>query len=68
MRMGPIKRCLPAPGGGIRFETVTEILTFYGPDTLFLIGGGLFRYSRDITKACRDLRAAVQQAVARPPI
>jgi ribulose-bisphosphate carboxylase large chain len=64
MRMGSIKPCLPAPGGGIRFETVAEIVAFYGPDTLFLIGGGLFRYSRDITKACRDLRTAVQQAAA----
>jgi ribulose-bisphosphate carboxylase large chain len=64
MRMGGIKPCLPAPGGGIRFDSVSELVSFYGPDTLFLIGGGLFRYSQDITKACRDLRAAVQQAAA----
>ena len=68
MRMAGIKPCLPAPGGGIGFETVAELVSFYGPDTLFLIGGGLFRYSRDITKACRDLRAAVLQATARQRI
>ena len=64
LSMRAIKPCLPAPGGGMRFETVPQMVAFYGPDTIFLIGGGLFRYSPDITKACRDLRAAVQEAAA----
>jgi ribulose-bisphosphate carboxylase large chain len=64
MRMGTIKPCFPAPGGGLRFETVPRMVAFYGVDTVFLIGGGLFRYSADITKACRELRAAVQHAAA----
>ncbi len=62
--MRAIKPCFPAPGGGMRFETVPQMVAFYGPDTIFLIGGGLFRYNPDITKGCRDLRAAVQAAAA----
>lgn len=63
--MGPVKACLPAPGGGMSFQTVPRMVAFYGADTIFLIGGGLFRYSPDITQGCRDLRAAVQEAASR---
>jgi ribulose-bisphosphate carboxylase large chain len=63
--MGAIETCFPAPGGGMSFQTVPRMVAFYGADTIFLIGGGLFRYSADITKSCRDLRAAVEAAAAR---
>jgi ribulose-bisphosphate carboxylase large chain len=63
--MRAIKPCLPAPGGGMSVQTVPQMVAFYGADTVFLIGGGLFRYSPDLTKGCRDLRAAVEAAAAR---
>jgi ribulose-bisphosphate carboxylase large chain len=63
--MGASKPCFPAPGGGMSFETVPQMVAFYGVDTIFLIGGGLFRHSPDITKGCLDLRAAVEEAAAR---
>ena len=59
MRMGTIKPCLPAPGGGIRFETVTEIVAFYGPDTLFLIGGGLFKHGPELIENCHYFRKMI---------
>jgi ribulose-bisphosphate carboxylase large chain len=32
---------LPAPAGGITLDRVADILDFYGPDTMLLIGGSL---------------------------
>ena len=33
--------CLPVPAGGITLNRVPELLDFYGPDTMLLIGGNL---------------------------
>ena len=33
--------CLPVPAGGIVLTRVPELLDFYGPDTMLLIGGNL---------------------------
>ena len=32
---------LPVPGGGVELENTTELLDFYGPDTMLLSGGSL---------------------------
>lgn len=37
----PLKRSMPCPAGGMALERVPEILDFYGPDTMLLIGGSL---------------------------
>ncbi len=36
-----LRPSLPAPAGGITLDRVPEILDFYGPDTMLLIGGSL---------------------------
>jgi ribulose-bisphosphate carboxylase large chain len=36
-----LKRCMPCPAGGMTLARVPEILDFYGPDAMLLIGGGL---------------------------
>lgn len=36
-----VKPCLPVPAGGMTLDRIDEILDFYGPDTLLLIGGNL---------------------------
>jgi len=64
LHMGAVKACFPAPGGGMSFQTVPRLVAFYGVDTVFLIGGGLFRHSADITRGCRDLKEAVAEAAA----
>ncbi len=36
-----VKPCMPSPAGGMALARVPEILDFYGPDTMLLIGGSL---------------------------
>ena len=38
---GDLRPALPAPAGGMRLDRVDELLAFYGPDTMLLIGGNL---------------------------
>lgn len=38
---GGLRPALPVPAGGMRLERVDELLDFYGPDTMLLIGGNL---------------------------
>ena len=38
---GNLRPALPVPAGGMSLERVEELLTFYGPDTMLLIGGNL---------------------------
>jgi ribulose-bisphosphate carboxylase large chain len=38
---GNLRPALPVPAGGMRLERVEELLDFYGPDTMLLIGGNL---------------------------
>jgi ribulose-bisphosphate carboxylase large chain len=53
-KFGKAKSIMPAPGGGMTVERAAELKQFYGNDAVFLIGGGLFRHSDDITKSVRD--------------
>ena len=53
-----LRWCLPCPAGGMTLDRVPEILDFYGPDTMLLIGGSLL--------SARDrLAAATAQFVER---
>lgn len=36
-----LRAALPVPAGGMRLERVEELLDFYGPETMLLIGGNL---------------------------
>ena len=38
---GELRPALPVPAGGMRLDRVDELLEFYGPDTMLLIGGNL---------------------------
>ncbi len=57
--MDHIASIFPAPGGGMTLERVDEMRVMYGPDVIFLIGGGLFRGGSDVTDTSRRLREAV---------
>jgi ribulose-bisphosphate carboxylase large chain len=54
---------LPAPAGGITLDRVPEILDFYGPDTMLLIGGSLLsareRLSHETAAFTRSVAAHV---------
>jgi ribulose 1,5-bisphosphate carboxylase large subunit-like protein len=60
--MGPFQPCFPVPGGGMRVERISELVRFYGPDVIFLIGGGLHQAGPDLVATGRALRAAVERA------
>jgi ribulose-bisphosphate carboxylase large chain len=38
---GELRPALPVPAGGMRLDRIEELLDFYGPDTMLLIGGNL---------------------------
>jgi len=38
---GDLRPALPVPAGGMRLDRIDELLEFYGPDTMLLIGGNL---------------------------
>ena len=44
-----LKPCMPCPAGGMALTRVPEMLDFYGPDTMLLIGGSLLSAGDRIT-------------------
>jgi ribulose-bisphosphate carboxylase large chain len=52
---------LAVPAGGITLNRVTELLDFYGPDTMLLIGGNLLLARDRITKESAAFAHAVAQ-------
>nr|BCX00382.1 MAG: ribulose-bisphosphate carboxylase [Bacteroidota bacterium] len=38
----PVRSAFPVPAGGLRWEKLADALQFYGPDTIFLMGGALY--------------------------
>ena len=44
-----LRPSVPVPAGGMSLERVPEMLDFYGPDTIFLIGGGLLAARERLT-------------------
>ena len=57
----PVQSCMPAPAGGMTLDRVPELLDFYGPDTMLLIGGSLLS-ARD---RLQEAAAAFADSVAR---
>jgi ribulose-bisphosphate carboxylase large chain len=45
-----LKPCMPCPAGGMTLDRVGELLDFYGPDTMLLIGGGLLSAGDRLTE------------------
>lgn len=56
---GAIQPALPVPAGGMTVERVPEMLNFYGPDTMLLIGGGLLTAGDALLQRSRDFVAQV---------
>lgn len=50
---------LPVPAGGMTRERVPELLDFYGPDIMLLIGGALLEAGPRLIEATADVVAAV---------
>jgi ribulose-bisphosphate carboxylase large chain len=58
--MGRLKPILPCPGGGMNLERIPELARFYGPDVIFLVGGGLLSHGPDVVENCRIFRRMVE--------
>lgn len=59
--MGPIKKILPCPGGGISLDRIEELMELYGKDVVFLIGGGLFKHGADLIENCHYFHKMVSK-------
>ena len=46
--MALMKAACPAPGGGVTDARLNELVKLYGNDTMFLVGGDMFRRGPDI--------------------
>jgi S-methyl-5-thioribulose 1-phosphate isomerase len=55
-----LKACVPVPAGGMTTERVPEMLDFYGPDTILLIGGNLLAAGDALTEKTAEFVAMVK--------
>jgi ribulose-bisphosphate carboxylase large chain len=46
-----LRPCLPVPAGGMTRDRVAEMLEFYGPDVMLLIGGNLLEAREQLVEA-----------------
>lgn len=53
---------VPVPAGGMTAERIDEMLAFYGPDTMLLIGGGLLQARDRLAEAAAAFTRRVAQA------
>ena len=56
---------LPAPAGGITMRRVPELLDFYGPDTMLLIGGSLLAAREKLSEQAAEFARTVARHVYR---
>ena len=59
-----VRPAFPVPAGGIKVERVPELLEFYGPDTILLIGGSLYEAGGELFDRTRALVDRVARAAA----
>lgn len=62
-KMGEIKPIFPCPGGGMSMENIPDMMQVYGPDTIFLIGGGLFKKGPDLVANCQYFHSLIENSV-----
>ncbi len=64
---GPNRRaCVPVPAGGMTLDRVPEMLTFYGPDVMLLIGGALLSAGDRLTEQTHLFTEEVRRFYDRP--
>jgi ribulose-bisphosphate carboxylase large chain len=63
--MGSFKPIFPAPAGGMKLDRVPELCSFYGNDSILLIGGDLHRHGPDLVKNCREFARRVRNSRSR---
>ena len=63
-----VRPAFPAPAGGIKVERVAELLEFYGPDCILLIGGSLYEAGDSLFERTRDLVERVARTASAEPV
>jgi ribulose-bisphosphate carboxylase large chain len=53
MESGHCKPSFPAPAGGMRIERIEEMVSRYGDDTVFIIGGNLLQQGNKLAEATK---------------
>jgi ribulose-bisphosphate carboxylase large chain len=56
-----VRPSMPVPAGGMTLERVPEMLDFYGPDAMLLIGGSLLAARERLTEATAEFTSVVAQ-------
>ena len=56
-----LRPCVPVPAGGMSMDRVSEMLAFYGPDVMLLIGGGLLEARSRLVEATATFVAKVHE-------
>lgn len=59
---GPGKPMMPSPGGGMSVERAADMVSMYGQDVVYLLGGSLLRAGDQIAEAVRAMRDSVDRA------
>ena len=57
-----IRPALPVPAGGMSVERVREMVDFYGPDVMLLVGGTLYRSANRLEARAREFVERVRSA------
>ena len=58
-RRDGLRPCVPVPAGGMSTDRVREMLDFYGPDVMLLIGGALLEAREGLAEAAAAFVASV---------
>ncbi len=61
-----VRPAFPMPAGGIRLDRVPELLEFYGPDCVLLLGSSLYEGGDQIFERAREVAERVARASAEP--
>lgn len=59
--LGNLAPAIPAPAGGMSFDTIPAMAEAYGADSMFLIGGKLLSHSTDLALSTAKFREAIEQ-------
>lgn len=59
-----VRAAFPMPAGGLRVEQIDELLEFYGPDCILLVGGSLYQAGDALFERTRSLVEQVARAAS----
>jgi len=63
-----VRPAFPVPAGGIKADRVAELVEFYGPDCILLIGGSLYEVGDALVERTRELVDRVARTASAEPV